>query len=336
MKDKIKTYTQLNGISGNEYLIQNKLKEIFLQNNNEIFYDNLGSIATTIKSNVDNPQKIGVFAHMDEVGLMIQRITKNGIIKVVNVGGIDISTLISQRVEYINEKAEKFIGIVMSSSPHIENTKIKSIDDININFGFKSDDEAKSFGFEIGNYINLKGSFELLQNNNIITKAADNRIGCAIVDELYTKYAKTNNHFELTLGATVQEEIGLKGATTLINTLNKEFDWILIVDVSPIDSMEHIELGKGPLLRIAEPRGIYDISGNEQINCISKQLKINTQDYFSKGRTDGAAMQISKAGYKINAICVPAYNLHTNSTLFNLEDVDDILKIIEELLNEIQ
>ncbi len=331
MKNKIKKYTQLKGISGSEHPIRKELESVFI-NNTPIYKDNLGGIATKIPSKNKDAFKIGIFAHMDEVGFIVNMVKKNGNITLTNVGGISISALLSQRLEFVNEEGKIYTGVVLfNTNKKIEDLKVS---DLEVCFGFKDEKEAKSVGLTIGSYVSFIGEFKELANQKFVTKAADDRIGCAFIEELYNDYSKKENNFELILGATVQEEMGLKGASTLLNSLDTELDQVLIVDVSPVDIKEENNLGDGFLLRLGEPRGVYDYEGNLELEQVAIKNNIKYQKFFSAGRTDGAMMQITNIGNKVNAVCIPALNLHSNSTVVDMEDINSGLEIIRRFLDE--
>lgn len=325
MEKKIQKYTQLLGISGNEYSVKNELQSIFEKGKTSLYFDNLGSICTVIPAREKESKNIGIFAHMDEVGLIIQQILDNGNFKINTVGGITCKNLINQRV-LIKKDNKEYLGVVLANYK-------KSIDkllisDLEVDFGFENQEEVAKLGIQIGDYINFIGSFVKLANNNYVTKAADNRIGCSIVEQIYEEFVTQDNQYNIYLGATVQEEIGLKGAGTLLQSLNVEFDQIIVIDVSPVDNLEENSLGNGALLRIAEPRGLYNYQGNLELKELAEKKNIKYQPYFSQGGTDGAAMLITKNGNKTNAICIPALNLHTCNTIFNIEDVNSVVKLI--------
>lgn len=331
MINKIKKYTQLKGISGQEVAVRKELEKVFVDNK-KIYKDNLGSIAVKIESKNKEAFKVGIFAHMDEVGFMVHQVKENGNVLVSNIGGISTKALFSQRLEFINEKKEVYTGVVLFNQEK-EIDKIK-LSELEVCFGFKGQEEAKKIGLEVGSYLNFKGEFEELENNYFVTKAADDRIGCAFIEKLYEEYYNKENNFELVLGATVQEEMGLKGAGTLLNKIDEDFDQIIIVDVSPVDIKQENDLDKGFLLRLGEPRGVYDYEGNLELEKIALNKNIKYQKFFSAGRTDGAVMQITGKGNKVNAVCIPALNLHSNSTVFNLNDVESGLEIIRSFLDE--
>ncbi len=331
MKNKIKKYTQLKGISGDEHPIRKELEKVFV-NNTEIYKDNLGGIATKISSKNKDAFKLGIFAHMDEVGFIVNMVKENGNVILTNVGGISISALLSQRLEFVNKKGKSYIGVVLfNTNKKIEDLKIS---DLEVCFGFKDEKEAQSVGLTIGSYVSFIGEFKELANEKFVTKAADDRIGCAFIEELYDEYSNKENNFELVLGATVQEEMGLKGASTLLNVLDTDFDQILIVDVSPVDIKEENDLGKGFLLRLGEPRGVYDYEGNLELEKIAMKNGIKYQKFFSGGRTDGAMMQITNIGNKVNAVCIPALNLHSNNTVVDMNDVNSGIDMIRRFLDE--
>lgn len=325
MLSKIKKYTQLNGITGAEKVVKEEFKKTFTQNKTPIFTDNLGSICTLIPSQNKKVRNIGIFAHMDEVGLLIKHIQDNGNIKISNVGGLACKNLINQRV-IIKKEAKEYIGVILANYEK-EINKL-DIHDLEVDFGFLNKEEVAKLDIQVGDYITFLGDLGALSNDKYVTKAADNRIGCAIVEKLYEDLVSQEHNCNIYLGATVQEEIGLKGAGTLLRSLDIEFDQIIVVDVSPVDNLETNKLGAGALLRIAEPRGLYNYQGNLELKEVAEQNSIAYQPYFSKGGTDGAMMLITGIGNKTNAICIPALNLHTCNTIFNINDVSSALKII--------
>lgn len=340
MIDLIEKYTQLNGISGNEFLIKKEIRQAFLslfdeetENKLEIIEDKLGSIALVVEP-PKYDKTIGFFAHQDEVGLMVKNITKEGLVEVVNIGGININSLISQRVSFVNSKNEKYIGVVLSKSPHLGDNKLDSINDIKIHFGFNSKEDANKIGLKVGSYLNFIGTFEFLENENFIAKASDNRIGMAICEYISECLCNKTLNKKIIIGCSVQEEVGLRGINPLINSIGTEIDDCYIIDVSPIDDMEDYKLGDGPLLRVREPRTIYSQTLKNYLINIAEKHNIAYQLYFARGGTDGAALQINNNGNNVTALCVPALNLHTNSVLANMNDIKNIILFIKRIIED--
>lgn len=331
MFEKLKAYTQLKGASGDEKLVKEELFKTFSKNDFTIFDDNLGGIAVKISGK--KKKKIGIFAHMDEVALMVGSITEDGLINIVPVGGINSSFLVSQRV-VLRTNSKNFTGVISSPSPHLKKEEALKLGDLKINFGFKDKKDALESGVKLGQYMYIEGEIEKLSNKNIVSKALDNRLGCAVLDELFEIYAKKNNEFDLYLGATVQEEIGLKGANILLNALDEKLDEIIVIDVSPIDEMKEYELGNGPLIRISEKRTIFSKKMNKKIMDIADRNNLKYQLYNAIGGVDGRAMQLHGSGQVVTALCIGGINLHTNSSIVNLNDIDELIKILKAYLKE--
>lgn len=334
IQDLIKKYTQLDGISGNEGLIKKEIKVLFNNiikdnKNCKLYEDNLGSIGLYINNGA--PKTLAFMAHQDEVGLMVKKIDEDGIVKVINVGGLTVQSLVSQRVKFKSNNGKEYIGIILAPSPHVKQKESQEIGDLKISFGFKDEKEATEIGLELGSYLYFVGGFEKLENNNFVSKAFDNRVGVAVIDYLAQNYFSKSAEYNLFLGASVQEELGVRGISPLLNTFQFPIDEMYMIDVSPVDNMEDYALGDGPLIRRTEPGVVYSIELNNKLNRLAgDDLKV--QNYFAVGGTDARAAQITKEGYQTTAICIPALNLHTNSTIINMDDINNLLVLIERII----
>lgn len=335
MIKKIKKYSELHGISGNEPCISNEIKKDFIKiNKSTKFIENkLGSFSV-LKKNKDSDKTVAIFAHMDEVGLIVDCINEDGTISVLNVGGIDPNTLLAKKVIFESEKGIRHIGIVLSNSIHNNEEKKISFDNLKIFFGADNKKEIDEMGIELGTFLNFESKCEEMNKKYLVGKAMDNRIGVVMLIELYKKIQNVKLNCNIIFGFTVQEEIGLKGISPMLNQLNMKIDELYFVDVSPVDNNKNCKIGEGTLIRLGEQRGIYDVENNNRIRKIANNYKIKTQDYFSKGRTDGAMAQITKYGYKTNVLCVGGLNLHTNNVIISKEDIKGTIELLMRLIYE--
>lgn len=339
MQELIEKYTQLIGVSGAEKNVKQELLRVYNEVRKtsnkelEVYEDKLGSVGFLIK-NPDAKRTLGFFGHQDEVGLMVKGIDEDGKVSVINIGGLTVESLISQRVRYIDESGQEHIGVVLAPSPHVKEKKTERIEDLKLSFGFESRDDAAKIGMELGSYLYFIGDFVSISNNQYLTKAADNRIGIAFVENLLRIYTERDSNCNIFIGASVQEELGLRGIGPLLGALDFNIDEIYVMDVSPIDNMEDYGISKGALIRRTEPRTVYSIVLNEKLNKLAKSNGIGVQNYFAVGGTDARAAQIHGAGNVITALCVPALNLHTNSTLFSMNDVDEMQKLLEKVIED--
>ncbi len=336
----IRELTKIKAISGHEKPVRDYLENSIGKKADNVLNDNLGSVAYKFVGKRPG-LNVAVVAHMDEVGMVVKQITKQGMIKIANVGGLVVESLICQQVELINRKGEEFTGAVLGISPHNNKGDALSLDDILLDFGFNSKEEVLNAGINLGDQIVMHSNFSELANNKIMSKAFDNRLGCALITELADVFSERNFAGNLYLCASVQEEVGLRGAATLTHAFDEEIDYVLVVDVSPVDDTiktDGCKLTEGTLIRVKDPRMILDYDEVGVLQELSEKYNIKAQNFFSTGGTDAAAIQIQKNGFVVAALCVPGRNLHTNNSIVDMNDYhatrDLAIKYIEEKLGE--
>lgn len=327
----IKQLTDLNGVSSYEGKVKQFLKNEF-KDASAIIEDNLGGICAVYDSGKPGPN-ILVLAHMDEVGFMVKNILDNGIVKLMPIGGLSVDSLISQRIVITNDENQEFEGVILGIAPHLAtDTKKNDVSQLDVDFGFDTKEEVLAANIQLGDMVTFKNDFQILNDRRIVAKALDNRLGCAAVSKLArTDKSEICKNGKLFLGASVQEEVGLRGAPTIANAIKKKIDWVVVVDVSPVDDIEKVENGKvggGALIRVKDPRCILDPKEVRLLQQLAKQKEITAQNYFSKGGTDAAAIQITKDGFKTCAVCVPSRNIHTNNVLADLGDFESSVDLI--------
>lgn len=321
MSNRIKELTNINGVSGFEKPVKNYLLNNFGLDN--IIEDNVGGLAKCIDSKKPG-NNILVLAHMDEVGFMLKHIKENGICKITALGSFVPESIINSHVILTTSKGDEIEGIILGESPHgLDKQKEFKIDNFNIDFGFTTKKEAVDFGLELGNQVSLKNDYTQLANNRVSSKALDNRLGCAAILDLYDIFKDTITNGKLYLAASVQEEVGTRGANPIINSLQDQIDYALIIDVSPVKDLDEITngtIGGGTLVRVQDPRTILTKSEVTKLRELANVNNIKYQDFFSQGGTDANPIQISGIGVKTSALCVPGRNLHTQNSIISLDD----------------
>jgi len=310
---------EINGTSGNEKNVA-KYLESELKKYGEVSYDNLGSIICEIKSG--NPgKKVAVVAHMDEVGLMVKQVTNDFLVSVTSIGGLDLRPLLNQRVS-----CNGLTGIITLVNKVEESNEI-TIKDIAVDFGFNNLKNANS-KVKAGDQINFISELIELEDGRVVSKAMDNRVGCSIILEMAKKLKVMSG--TVYLCATVQEEVGLRGAITLANKLGEDIDNYLIIDNSPANDIidkDSVKLGEGTLIRVKDPRMIFNYDEVNLLREIAKDNSIKYQSFFSTGATDSVAIEISGIGNVVAALCVPGRNLHTHNVIIDKDDYDATLEL---------
>lgn len=325
------------GISAQEQNIKNIfLREIKKYKEYKIVEDNLGSVFAYKKSKNPQAKTVMVAGHMDEVGLMISQIRENGLIKVIPIGGINPQVYLSQLV-YIETEKGHIPGIIGAVPPHISKDQNISFDDLSIDTGMNKK-ELIDAGVEIGQTVLPKTPFLYSHNKTrVIAKAVDNRWGCGMALELIRDFHNEELPFNLVLGATVQEEVGLRGAGTSTYKVNP--DVFIALDASPLNDLndpnQHGKMDEGFLVRMYDPSNIMRPSLYKYIKSVAEKNKIKHQVYFSKGGTDAARALVTKEGVIATTIGLPARYIHSTVSMFSVNDHFSAHKMLRALLKDL-
>ena len=202
------------GVTGSESPVRELMIKLMKPYVDEITVDRLENVIAVKQGEAGAP-KIMLAAHMDEIGLMVKTITKEGFLQFTKIGGIDDRILPAQKV-VVSTKKGVYAGIIGSKPPHIqkeeERRKLLACDDLFIDIGAETRDEAVKMGVSIGDPAVFDSKYVALNKDVVMGKAFDNRAGCLAMIETLKLLGKT----ECTVCAvgTVQEEVGLRGAGT--------------------------------------------------------------------------------------------------------------------------
>ena len=311
--DLFKEICEVRAISGEERDLVSLLKRLYLENDVEIIYDNLGCMVAHKKCNKENAKKVLVLAHSDEIGFIVNSIEKNGIIKVSPVGGINPSTLLGDRVFLKNDEGKLFYGVISSSTSH------DKISDLEFDFGFDSKDEIINNNISIGNSIYLEGNTCKLNDKRVVSKAIDDRYGCFLTVELLNSLKDVELDVDLYVGVSVQEEVGCRGAQTITNKINPDF--AIVLDCSPSDPKnKNGILGDGVLLRVKDANMLAFKSLINYQKEVCDKVGVPSQRFISMGGTDAGIIHKSYEGILTLTHCICAKNLHTSSTIIDIND----------------
>ena len=343
MDGLLKKIIEAAGISGYESQIAKIMQEEFKKSCDEVRVDNFGNcIAKKGKGKL----KIMLASHMDEVGLMVKHITKDGFISFIKIGGIDDKVLYAQRVIIKAKKGDCF-GIIGAKPPHLQKEEEKKqpvkYEDMFIDAGFKSKEEAEN-KIEIGDPVIFEPNAGVLKGKLCYGKAIDDRIGCFALLKIMQKI-KVNA--EVYAVATGQEEVGLKGARTAAFEISPDFaiaiDTTSAGDTPQIKEREStLKLGNGVAITIIEASG-RGLIVSEKIKGLlidaAKDNKIKYQiDVVEGGMTDGAIIYMNKEGVPTGVLSIPCRYIHSPTGVFHLDDIEATVelavKAVEKLANE--
>lgn len=331
-----KTLTELQGVSGDEGRVRGFMRTELEKYADEIMYDGLGSIFGVKRG---KGPRVMVAGHMDEVGFMVTQITKNGMIRFQTLGGWWNQVLLAQRVQVMTDKGI-IPGVIGSIPPHNltpeQRNKPMEIKNMLIDIGADDREDALRLGVKPGDSIVPICPFTPMANEKkILAKAWDNRYGCGLAIELLKELQGKTVPNELYAGATVQEEVGLRGAQTAANMIQPDIFYAL--DASPANDMDGAEgafgqLGKGALLRIFDRTMITHRGMREFILDTASTNNIPYQYFASQGGTDAGRVHTSGDGVPSAVIGICSRYIHTSSSIIHVDDYAAAKELIVALV----
>ncbi|MFD5263973.1 M42 family metallopeptidase [Bacillus wiedmannii] len=333
-----RTLTELQGASGFEHDVRRFMKQELSKYADEIVQDGLGSVFGLKKGDETGPRVL-VAGHMDEVGFMVTQITKNGMLRFQTLGGWWSQVLLAQRVQVMTKNGP-VIGVVGSISPHLlsdaQRAKPMDIKNMLIDIGADSYEDAIEIGVKPGQQIVPICPFTPMANEKkIMAKAWDNRYGCGLAIELLKELKDETLPNTLYSGATVQEEVGLRGAQTAANMIQPDIFYAL--DASPAndasgDKTQFGQLGKGALLRIYDRTMVTHRGMREFILDTAETHNIPYQYFISQGGTDAGRVHTSNSGIPSAVIGVCARYIHTHASILHVDDYAAAKELITKLV----
>ncbi|MED1605886.1 M42 family metallopeptidase [Cytobacillus kochii] len=336
-----KTLTELPGAAGNEHLVRNFMREELSKYSDEIVQDHLGSIFG-VKKGAETDPTIMVAGHMDEVGFMVTAITDNGMIRFQTLGGWWSQVLLAQRVQIMTANGP-VIGVIGSIPPHLldDTAKNKPMDIKNmlIDIGADNKEDAREIGIKPGQQIVPICPFTPMANpKKILAKAWDNRYGCGLAIELLEEIKDEKLPIDLWSGATVQEEVGLRGAKTAANMIKP--DLFFALDASPANDMtgkkdEFGQLGKGTLLRILDRSMVTHRGLREFILDTAESHQIPYQYFVSPGGTDAGSVHLTNNGVPSAVVGICSRYIHTHGSIIHIDDYAAAKELLVTLIKSL-
>ncbi|MDD4212282.1 MAG: M42 family metallopeptidase [Bacilli bacterium] len=343
--NELKILSELNGISGHEKAVREYLTEQFSQivSLDSVSYDNLGSVI--VKKGNKGP-KIALAGHMDEIGMIITRITDDGYMRFQTVGGWWGQVMLAQQMTITTQEGKTIRAIMGSKPPHIlsaeERKNPVKIEDMYLDIGVTTKDEAEALGIRIGDMVTPAIPFQVMANGDfLLGKAWDNRIGCAIILETLRRL-QIVPHPNVIYGiGTVQEEVGLRGAKTAANIIEPDISIALDVGIAKDTpgTDGSVKMGKGPQIMLVDGGLVGHVGLRSFFLEVAKKHDIPIQlDYLTGGATDAGAMHLASAGSPAISLCIPSRYIHSHTSVISYQDfkhcVDLLVNVLQELDEE--
>ena len=307
-----------------------------------ISYDGLGSV---IGQNGTAGPRIMLDAHMDELGGVVRRVTKEGFLSMQMLGGWLDQALPDQRWIIIGAKGPvvAVTGIRdIHYTPAEERTKVIPRDQIFLDVGARSEADAARLGLEPGDpVVPLSPFAELNGTGDYVGKAFDDRVGCAAVLEALRRLAASGHPNQLFVAATVQEEVGLRGAQAAAALIRPDVAIAIEGGVTgdapgghPEESQ--VRLGEGPGLFLYDsselPNRRLVALTKETAKAIGAPLQFDVAQGYGD---DSAEIQRANGGAPTVNLVVPVRYTHAHNGVMNRADFDRLVDLTVALIRRL-
>ncbi len=337
-REMFKTLTELPGAPGNEHAVRKFMRQELEKVSDRLIQDKLGSVFGVKEGQSDGP-RIMVAGHMDEVGFMVTQITDNGMIRFQPLGGWWNQVMLATRVDIVVGETA-IPGVIGSIPPHLLSEELRSkpmeIKNMLIDIGADNREDALALGIRPGQQIVPFSPFTPMANDKkVMAKAWDNRYGCGLAIELLKELKNEKLPNQLFSGATVMEEVGLRGAQTAATMINP--DLFFALDASPAndatgDKNEFGQLGKGTLLRILDKSMVTHRGMREFILDTAETHHIPYQYFVSQGGTDAGRVHTVNEGIPSSVIGICSRYIHTSASIIHTDDYAAAKELLTQLV----
>ena len=339
----LKEITEAAGVSGYESEVRGVMRR-YLEDVAEIEQDRIGSLIGKHVGSSERP-RVMLPGHLDEVGFMVRLITKEGFIKFLPLGGWWDQVLLGHRVVIKTSEGDR-LGIIGAKPPHMldpeERKKVLEKKDMYIDVGASSGDDVRAMGIRVGDPIIPDSDFQILGDPKwYLSKAFDNRVGCALAVQALRQLAEEGHPNTVYAVGTVQEEVGLRGAKTSASVVDPDVAIILEVDIAgdvpgikPEES--DVKMGGGPSLLVYDARMIPNLKLRDLVIATAEELEIPLQmSAMSGGATDGGMIHLHDRGVPSVVIGVPTRHIHSHNSMLHRDDYDNALKLIVAVVKKL-
>lgn len=332
--EMLKNISLVNGISGFEKQATRVMKSYIEDCVDEIEYDNLGSLIGIKKGT--GQLKVLLTGHIDEIGFLVKDIDEQGFIHVIPVGGWMGQNLPSSLVVITTRERNEIKGVFGSMAPHgktaEEMNKVTAPQDAFIDVGVLNKQEAIDLGIRKGDPITPVSEFTVMGNKKcLMSKAWDNRIGAAVIIEVFRQLKDESIYPTLYGAGTVQEEVGLRGAKTVGQMVKP--DIAIAIDVTfsqdiPGDKGD-VKLGTGVALGVMDGSAIAHTGLLKALEAICQENQIPYQyDMTSVGGTDSGELSKVDAGVMNITLSIPSRYMHSHRTIIHTDDFQATVDLI--------
>jgi len=331
------------GVSGRESRVADVIEAALPKTGWVINRDPVGNL-TSRKGG--KGKSVLLISHMDEVGLIVRRITPDGFLKVERLGGISVHTLPGSAIDLWTNNG-RLDALVGAEPAHLINGNASSfsIENVFVDVGASSKAEVLEMGVNVGDVMTWKSEPAVLNGDRIRGKALDDRLGCFALVKLAELLGSLKVDTDITLGFVVQEESMVFESAPIVNQINPDFvigvDGTLPFDTPDVrEPQNETYLGMGPCIKLMDAiRGksayLPDWELSQMIMRFMDEQKLPYQREIVIGLSTALSLvPFMNQGIKTAAVSLPIRYHHSAVELADLQDLTQLITLLKVMLVE--
>jgi putative aminopeptidase FrvX len=348
LEQRVEKYCLTMATSGREEPMIQAMKEDFSAYTDAITVDSFGNVMAHFEASSPTDNTLMVFAHTDQLGMVVTKVEPSGFIRVVRLGGVPERVLPGSVVKIVTGDGGTVTGVMGTPPHHLTPESMKyqvpTIDRAYIDIGATSAAEVRALGIDVGAHVAYEPRFEKLQNERVTGTSIDDRGGCAVLVGVAEHLAAHPAPVNVVLVATVQEEFNLRGAMLAAEKIKPvaaiSIDLVAAGDTPEMGTPNGVEVGGGPVM------GLYSFHGRGTLNGViphpglvkmveetSAQHKLPLQRHATVGLlTDASYVQLVNGGTPAIDLCWPTRYTHTGVEMCSLGDLEKLQQLVTELV----
>lgn len=330
--DLLRRLSEGAGVSGSEGEVAKLLVEVLRPYADSVDRDRLGNVIAFKEGEGPTPRpRVLLSAHMDEIGLLVTGWEDGGFLRFSTVGGVDIRTLLGQEV--IVHGTRILPGVIGAKPPHLQSPaeRKEAIDGekMYIDTGLKARDELERL-VPIGSVVTIARKLQVLAQGRVAGKALDNRAGVMVLVGCLKELMAVKHKADVYAVATVQEEVGIRGAITSSHGINPDLG--IAIDVCHGDMLgmaedEGYPLDKGPAIGFG-PHVHHQLYRALRDSAERVGITYQVEPSPTPAGTDAWGIQIARRGIPTALISIPLRYMHTSVETLSMRDVAETIRLL--------
>jgi len=341
--DLLRQLSEAHGPSGYEDDVRAIIREYVAPAVDEMRTDALVNLIVRRRADHPDAPVLLVDAHMDEVGFVVSHIERTGFLRLAPIGGWDERVLPGQRLEVRTRSGDRLCGVVGTMPPHIQSADERrvppSVENLFLDIAALERADVAARGIRIGDSVTPAVAFSRLAADAVCGKAFDDRVGCALLIEIFDELARRPRlpHDVVGVFSTFEElngRVAMVAAYGVAPTMALVLEATVAADVPGVPEARcPTRLGFGPALTLMDRTTHCHPRLVRALEECAERLKISYQ--FKRpvfGGTDAARIHTTRAGVPTAIVSVPCRYIHSPHSIMRVSDYEATRRLVLEFV----